>query len=627
MVNAIAPVVTTPAALALQPIYYPVLLHAAAALDIAADVHVTGPAVSPPGLDRSGRWPHRIADLGPFSLVDAAATVSVGRDRLAVTLVNRSENEPETVDLVLRDLVFRGDARIQCVTAERDPGTRSCPTLKARAWKKGQKPRTTRRSPSPFPRSPSPWSRWRRTGDSDNTRIDRNKEFRGCLCQKKIRPTAGRPQPFPWIRGEVGAMRRNLILLGTAALAAVTLAACSSSPGSSGSGSSASSGTTTIQFWVRSDIEAIAKQLVTKFNATHSNIKVDLTVTPDTYEVEKLGTAIASGNAPDVVALNDIDVPQFATEHELLDITSRAHALSFYKDLSPGQLSLGTYQGKLYGVPFDADLSIIDYNKTLFQKAGLNPNDPPTTWPEIISDAKKITALGNGIYGFDFQGDCSGCFTFTGMPFIWAAGGQIMPPNGNHATLTSAGVAAALNFYKTLWDDKVTPPSDQGATGATWGAAFQAGKIGMEPFDAGLGLAAQKAGVDVGITPIPGPNGGESTFAGGDDMVILANSPHAAAAWTFTQWALGVGPQTVIASDGYSPVRSDIVTSAFKAKYPLIAASLATLPHGNDPVGQVGVADRAVVTVIDMWETAIFRGNVTGAEQTAEQAFNSTLGG
>ena len=168
-------------------------------------------------------------------------------------------------------------------------------------------------------------------------------------------------------------------------------------------------------------------------------------------------------------------------------------------------------------MPFDADLSIIDYNKTLFQKAGLNPNDPPTTWPKTISDAKKITALGNGIYGFDFQGDCSGCFTFTGMPFIWAAGGQIMPLNGNHATLTSAGVAAALNFYKTLWDDKVTPPSDQGATGATWGAAFQAGKIGMEPFDAGLaGLAAQKADADAAIPPTsPAPTAASPPSPGG----------------------------------------------------------------------------------------------------------------
>jgi hypothetical protein len=75
-------------------------------------------------------------------------------------------------------------------------------------------------------------------------------------------------------------------------------------------------------------------------------------------------------------------------------------------------------------------------------------------------------------------------------------------------------------------------------------------------------------------------------------------------------------------------VRSDIVTSAFKAKYPLIAASLATLPHGNDPVSAKLESLTAPSSPwIDMWETAIFRGNVTGAEQTAEQAFNSTLGG
>lgn len=420
-------------------------------------------------------------------------------------------------------------------------------------------------------------------------------------------------------------LRRSLPAFGAAVLAIAALAACSSGSGS-GSGNS---GTTTLQFWVRSDIETIAKQLVSEFNSTHKNIKVVLTVTPDTYEVEKLGTAIASGNAPDVVALNDIDVPQFATEGQLENITTQVKSLPYYKALSPGQLSLATYQGGLYGVPFDADLSVLDYNKTLFSKAGLNPDDPPTTWAELISDAKRITALGHGTYGFDFQGDCSGCFTFTGMPFIWAAGGQIMPANGTHATLTtSPGVTDALNLYKTLWDDKVAPPSDQGATGATWGAAFQAGKIGIEPFDAGLALAAQKAGVNVGVAPIPGPTGGESTFAGGDDLVVIQNSPHASAAWTFVTWALGAGPQTVIAANGYTPVRSDIVTSAFKSKYPLIAASLATLPYGNDPVSaKIESLTAPSSPWISMWETAIFSGNVAGAEQTAEQAFNSTLSG
>jgi alpha-L-arabinofuranosidase len=128
LVNAIAPIVTTASAVAPQPIYYPILLHATAALDIAADVHVTGPTVSPE-TDQEGRWPHRIADLGPFAVVDAAATTSAARDRVAVTLVNRNPDEPETVDLHLRDLVFDGDARIRCVTAERDPAARILPDV------------------------------------------------------------------------------------------------------------------------------------------------------------------------------------------------------------------------------------------------------------------------------------------------------------------------------------------------------------------------------------------------------------------------------------------------------------------------------------------------------------------
>ena len=47
MVNAIAPIVTTPDGAVVQPIYYPLLLHARAALDLAVDVHVNGATVGP----------------------------------------------------------------------------------------------------------------------------------------------------------------------------------------------------------------------------------------------------------------------------------------------------------------------------------------------------------------------------------------------------------------------------------------------------------------------------------------------------------------------------------------------------------------------------------------------------
>jgi alpha-N-arabinofuranosidase len=123
MVNAIAPVVTTPTASFVQPIYYPVMLHANAALEEALDVFVTSPEVDGPG--PSGRWQHRVADLGPFSTIDAAATSDAARSRVAITIVNRDPGAASPVEVRLRDAVFDGEARVTTLTAS--PGTAGRP--------------------------------------------------------------------------------------------------------------------------------------------------------------------------------------------------------------------------------------------------------------------------------------------------------------------------------------------------------------------------------------------------------------------------------------------------------------------------------------------------------------------
>jgi alpha-L-arabinofuranosidase len=130
MVNVIAPIVTTPDKAVTQPIYYPVLLHAQGALDEAVDCHVSGPTVSGPANEPRGRWLHRFADLGPFTVVDASATASADRGRVAVTLVNRSE-QPEPARLVLRAGEFDGAASITTVTEERGREARALPDVAA----------------------------------------------------------------------------------------------------------------------------------------------------------------------------------------------------------------------------------------------------------------------------------------------------------------------------------------------------------------------------------------------------------------------------------------------------------------------------------------------------------------
>ena len=135
MVNAIAPIVTTPEVAVTQPIYYPVLLHARAALAHAVDCYVTGQVVEAPA-GPGGRWPHRVSDLGPFTVVDAAATASADCGRLALTLVNRS-TDPEPAHIVLRDTSFEGAADITTVTAERGPQARTLPDVQGACLTEG----------------------------------------------------------------------------------------------------------------------------------------------------------------------------------------------------------------------------------------------------------------------------------------------------------------------------------------------------------------------------------------------------------------------------------------------------------------------------------------------------------
>lgn len=119
MVNAIAPIVTSTDAAVAQPIYFPFLLHSQGHLTEAVDAFVEGPRVAAPE-EHMSRWRHRIDDLGPFDLVDVAATVDSERANIALTLVNRSE-DVERVEVVLKTEMFARRGRLQTVVGSDRP--------------------------------------------------------------------------------------------------------------------------------------------------------------------------------------------------------------------------------------------------------------------------------------------------------------------------------------------------------------------------------------------------------------------------------------------------------------------------------------------------------------------------
>jgi multiple sugar transport system substrate-binding protein len=429
-------------------------------------------------------------------------------------------------------------------------------------------------------------------------------------------------------------MRRAgyLSIVAVAAAATMALAACGSS-GSSGSSSPKTFGvnaTGTVHFWARQATDGPAKALVKEFNATHKNLKVVLHLTPPNDDTSQLATAIRAGSPPDVVGLNDIDVPTFSHENALMNLTKYINALPYKNALSPGHLRLATIGSQYYGLPYLADLSVLWYNKKLFSEAGLNPNDPPTNYAEIMTDAKKISALGHGIYGFSFAGDCQGCLGFTMLPSLWANGvHMISGPLGNQTAnvASDAPLKTMLADYRTLWANKEVPVNDQTQNGLTWGADFEAGKVGILPGDYGF-ATAMKDPTEFADAPLPGVDGDSySTFDGGDDFVIPAGASNPSGAWEFIKWVLEPAQQQQYPSLGDTPIRTDILTPAFAAKNPYDAVALKALAKGSVEytLAYDAVYNEPGSPWFKMFEDAVYSGNLSAGISEGQSGISSTL--
>jgi alpha-L-arabinofuranosidase len=92
LVNVIAPIVTSPDGLLRQSIFYPLQLISTATQEVAVDTFVDSGTHA--HADRAGeRWPYRVADLGPFQLLDVAATRDAQSRRLTISVVNRDPEQ------------------------------------------------------------------------------------------------------------------------------------------------------------------------------------------------------------------------------------------------------------------------------------------------------------------------------------------------------------------------------------------------------------------------------------------------------------------------------------------------------------------------------------------------------
>jgi multiple sugar transport system substrate-binding protein len=343
-----------------------------------------------------------------------------------------------------------------------------------------------------------------------------------------------------------------------------------------------------MQMWERSGGNAgMVDALVAAWNEANPDRKINLTYIPHTEMVPKLAQAIASGDVPDLMGLDLIYGPQFASAGQLEDITSYFEGDPTIATASPGHIEVATYDGKLYGVPLYADVSALFWNKDLFEKAGLDPEVPPQSLQEIHDMAAKISGVEEGVYGYYLAGNCAGCNIFTFGPLIWASGGTIEPRSADDEPLTGENLPAVLEWARMMHKEGHINPANQAENGETFHLQFGSGKVGiMGTGNFNITLAReQNPDMDFGIALLPGIEKGQvASFAGGDIVTVPKGSQRVDDAVDFMKFILSDEVQVeVYAKLLNMTTRGDMVDNKYYAEEPLIQNVAKAIEIGVTP--------------------------------------------
>ncbi len=343
-----------------------------------------------------------------------------------------------------------------------------------------------------------------------------------------------------------------------------------------------------LEMWERSGGNApMVDALVAAWNEAEPDRQINLTYIPHAEMVPKLAQAIASGDVPDLMGLDLIYGPQFASAGQLEDITDLIGDDPTLETISEGHRAVATWEDRLYGVPLYQDVSVLFWNKALFEQAGLDPEVPPTNLTELHDMAAAITALGDGNYGYYLPGNCAGCNIFTFAPMIWASGGKIEPAECGDEALVGDTIPETLEWARMMHQEGQIDPAAQAENGETFAEVFGSGKVGiMGTGNFNVVLAKdQNPDIDLGVTLLPGLETGQtSSFAGGDIVTVPKGSERIDDAVDFMRFILSDEIQVEqYAKLGNMTTRADMADNKYSNQDEDVADTAQAIPVAQTP--------------------------------------------
>ncbi len=379
---------------------------------------------------------------------------------------------------------------------------------------------------------------------------------------------------------------------------------------------------------------------VADFERRNPDIEVK-TVFGGNYEENqaKVIAAIRAGSPPDTAILLSQQLltllslgyiepfdPYIAQDPEL----KRAVA-----DFFPAFMMNSKYEGKVYSLPFQRSTPVLYYNKEAFREAGLDPEQPPQTWEELVEYAKKLTkrdAQGRVVrWGVAIPSENRSTWLLEGL--VIQAGGLLYDPKdpGCKVLVNTPATREAMAFKRDLARVHGVSPEGIIAWGTTPGD-FAAGKVAMIYHSTGsLGFIRENARFPFGTAFQPKkvrfgvPTGGANfyLFKGSDAkkreatlrFIKFMTSPELQA-----RWSIDSGYVAARQSSWNLPIMKEYVQ-----KWPQVLTAREQLAYAKLELPSYNL--QQVKDIIAEAEQAVILGRVSVEEatKTAQQRVNEAL--
>ncbi|MFB5662531.1 extracellular solute-binding protein [Alteribacillus sp. HJP-4] len=230
--------------------------------------------------------------------------------------------------------------------------------------------------------------------------------------------------------------------------ASVSLAGCSDS------GDSASGSNDSVTVWAMGEEGKQLEELTAGFEE-ETDIAVDVQSIPWESAHDKLLTAVASGNGPDVLQLGTSWVPEFANAGALLDLTEYVED---YPNFEPdnyfdGAVESMTYDDQVVGVPWYVETRTLFYRTDLLAEVGYD--EAPATWDELKDAATKLSESGDDVYGLDIAMDDPI------MPFMfaWQNGSEFINEE-KETNFDTEEFDDGIEYYTSFFEEGISSTSE-----------------------------------------------------------------------------------------------------------------------------------------------------------------------